>query len=89
MGLIVGNGILISTVDTLCTCPICEQQFDVGPKIEKSKTPCFKMRCPKCKGKITVLIPLFSSDGLQCWETDCPPSATRLQTITGPKIETL
>ncbi len=82
MSVEIGRGYILSVLETECTCPICEQVFDASDKIEKHKYPIFKTKCPKCKGKITISAPVFSSDLLKCWETECPKNVPRLETVT-------
>jgi ssDNA-binding Zn-finger/Zn-ribbon topoisomerase 1 len=86
MSVIIGKGYMISCLETEAQCPICTAKFDVGEKMEKAKYPVFKMKCPKCKGKITVSTPMFSSDKLKCWETECPKNVERLESETPFKV---
>lgn len=86
MSVIIGNGYILSCLETEAQCPICTSKFDVGEKMYKAKYPVFKMKCPKCKGKITIASPVFSSDKLRCWETDCPENVKRLETVTPFKV---
>lgn len=67
------------------TCPICEQTFDASEKMDKAALPVFNMKCPKCKGKITVFIPIMGGN-VKCWETNCPATVKRLETITPETI---
>jgi hypothetical protein len=53
--------------------------------MDKAKYPVFKTKCPKCKGKITISIPIFGGE-LKCWETECPKEIERLETITPNKV---
>lgn len=80
-----GKGFLITVVESEVTCPICSQVFDCSAKSEKVKYPVFNMRCPFCKGKITISEPIFGGE-LKCWETNCPKTVKRLETITENKI---
>lgn len=57
------------------------QVWDASAKMEKAKYPLFNTRCLKCKGKITISVPIFGGF-LKCWETECPPTVKRLKTIT-------
>lgn len=85
MSLIIGKGICLTYFETEIKCPICEQIFDASEKMDKAKYPVFNTMCPKCKGKITISIPVFGGV-LKCWETNCPPSVKRLETETPNKI---
>jgi len=85
MSVLVGPGYIICYSETEVTCPICEQIFDAGDKISKAKYPVFSTKCPTCKGKITISVGIFGG-GLKCWETDCPSSIKRLETITPDKV---
>jgi len=80
-----GPGYIMTVLDTELQCPICEQTFEAIEKIAKAKLDCFKMKCPVCKGKITVLLPLYSGPTKVC-ETNCPPNVKRLETETEFKI---
>jgi hypothetical protein len=82
MGVIVGKGILISTVDTMLTCPICYGEFDASHKIEKAKYPYFKTKCPKCKSAIGINVPIFSSHGTKCFEWNPPKGHEAIETET-------
>lgn len=84
MSVIVGNGMWISYDESEITCPICSSIFDASNKIEKS-LPVFNMRCPKCKGKITISVPIMGGT-LKCWETECPKTVERLETETPNKV---
>ncbi len=65
MSLIIGNGVCISYFETENTCPICDQTFDATAKMDKAKYPVFNTRCPKCKGKITISVPIMGGE-LEC-----------------------
>lgn len=86
MNIITGPGYIISCLETEAQCPICTAKFDVGAKMEKTINPVFKMKCPKCKGKITVSTPFFSSDTMRVWETECPKNVKRQETETPFKV---
>lgn len=79
-----GKGYLITVVESEVTCPICDQIFDCGGKMEKAKYPVFNMKCPFCKGKITISTPMMGGQ-LECWETNCPKTVKRLKTTTENK----
>lgn len=85
MSLIIGNGMCITYFENEITCPICTSVFDASKKMDNAKYPLFNTRCPKCKGKITILIPIFGGE-LQCWETECPKTVQRLETTTPNKV---
>ncbi len=85
MSLIIGNGMCITYTETEIKCPICQQVFDAAKKMDIAQNPIFNMRCPKCKGKITISVPVFGGF-TKCWETNCPPSVKRLETITPNNI---
>ncbi len=85
MSIIIGNGMLITYMENEIECPICNQIIDTGRASEKSKYPIFNMRCPKCKGKITISEPIFGGT-LKAWETECPKSVKRLKTETLNKV---
>lgn len=85
MSIIIGNGMLITYNETEVTCPICTAKFDAGTKMDKAKYPVFKMKCPKCKGKITISVPIYSGE-VRCWETECPKNIKRLETVTPNKV---
>lgn len=85
MSLIMGNGMLVSYFEHEIKCPICEQIFDASSKMDKAKYPVFNTRCPVCKGKITISIPIFGGV-LKCWETHCPKTVKRLETVTPNKF---
>lgn len=85
MSIIIGNGILLTYGESEITCPICTSVFDASAKMEKAKYPIFNTRCPKCKGKITISEPIFGGV-LKCWETECPLTVERLETITPNKV---
>lgn len=85
MSLIIGNGMCITYFENEVTCPICEQVFDASNKMGKARNPIFKTKCPTCKGKITISIPIFGGE-LKCWETDCPKTVDRLETVTHNKV---
>jgi tRNA G26 N,N-dimethylase Trm1 len=80
-----GKGYLITVIESEVTCPICDQVFDASTKMSKAKYPVFNTKCPFCKGKITISEPIFGGE-LRCWETNCPKSVKRLETITENKI---
>jgi hypothetical protein len=86
MSIIIGKGYILSCNETEAQCPICNQAFDAGEKIWKSKYPVFKTKCPKCKGKIVIASPIMSSDTLKCWEAECPKNVKRLETETPFKV---
>ena len=62
MSILIGTGYLITTYETVVTCPICENEFDAGPTSEKKDSPFFKMKCPRCKGKLQICIPIFGGN---------------------------
>jgi hypothetical protein len=86
MSIIIGEGYIVSCLESEVECPICTAKFDAAEKIYKAKYPVFKMKCPKCKGKLTISAPIFSSDNLKCWETECPKNVKRLETETPFKV---
>lgn len=81
MSVILGKGFLIDTVDTLLTCPICTADFDASAKMDKAKNPYFKTKCPKCKGKIAILMPMFNGP-TRVFELDVPESVQAGETET-------
>lgn len=85
MSILTGPGYLLTYIESDVTCPICEQTFDASDKMDKAPLPVFNMKCPKCKGKITVFIPIMGGE-LKCWETNCPPTVKRLETTTPNKV---
>jgi hypothetical protein len=81
MSLIIGGGMCLSYFESEITCPICEQKFNGSEKMDSAKNPVFNTKCPKCKGKITIKIPLMGGF-TECRETNCPPTVKRLATVT-------
>lgn len=80
MSVLAGKGYRITVTETDLTCPICTFKFDASDKIEKSKDVVFKTRCPACKGKIGISLPIFGGT-TKCFEWDVPKSVERLETI--------
>lgn len=80
-----GRGFLVAYIETEITCPICEQVFDCAKTADKKPYPMFNMKCPKCKGKITISLPIMGGR-TRCWETECPKSVKRLETETPIRI---
>lgn len=62
-----GPGFLVTYIETNVRCPICEQIFDAGTKIEKAKYPFFDTTCLVCKGKISISVPIMGGT-LKCYE---------------------
>lgn len=81
MSVLVGNGMLVTFMDTEITCPICASVFDASKKIDAAKYPLFNTWCPKCKGKITISVPIFGGN-TKCWETNPPKTKKDLQLKT-------
>jgi transcription elongation factor Elf1 len=84
MSLIIGNNVCITYLETEIECPICNQKFDASTKMDKAKYSVFNTKCEKCKGKITISVPIFGGE-LICYETNCPKSVERLETTTPNK----
>ena len=68
-------------METEIECPICTYVQDISKKASKAKYPMFDTKCDGCKGKITVLMPIFGGN-TKVWETECPPNVDRLETET-------
>ena len=87
MSVIIGNGMCITYSETEVKCPICTFEFDIGDKFEKAKQPVFKMKCPACKSKLGISMPIFGGN-TECFEWDAPKTEkdNRLKTITPNKI---
>jgi hypothetical protein len=87
MSVIVGNGVWISYNETDIKCPICTFEFDASEKIEKAKYPVFRTKCPACKGKIGISVPLFGGN-TKCFEWIAPKTTkdNRLRTETEFKV---
>ena len=85
MSIYTGKGFLLTYVETEVTCPICEQVFDCAARSEKAPHPVFNMKCPICKGKLTVSVPIMGGE-LKCWEQECPKTVKRLETKTQNKV---
>lgn len=85
MGVIIGKGMIVTFMESDITCPICTYEFDASAKMDKAKYPLFNTKCPACKGKITISIPIMGGT-LKCWETECPRSVKRLETETPIKV---
>jgi len=87
MSLIIGNGAWITYDESDVECPICTFKFDASDKIEKAKYPTFKTKCPACKGKIGISMPIFGGH-TKCFEWDAPTAKalTRLETETPFKV---
>ena len=83
MSIIIGNGFILDELTADVTCPICTSDFNADKWAEKG--PCVNIKCPKCKGKITILFPIFGGN-LKCWETNVPKCIEPIQTETEPKI---
>ncbi len=84
----IGDGsFLVTTIETEVICPICTFGFDAEEKMEKAKNFVVKMKCPACKGKIGIDIPVFGGN-TRCYEWDAPKakSLERLETETDFKI---
>ena len=71
---------LISVMETELECPICTFVFDAGEKMNKAKYPVFNTRCPACKGKIVISMPIYGGT-TRCYEQADSPSIKRLETI--------
>lgn len=78
------NGGLITYLESEIKCPICEAIYDIGEKMDKAKHPMFNMKCAKCKGRLTVSIPIFGGV-MKVWEKDVPNGVERLETTTKNK----
>lgn len=74
----IGGGI-ISIMETDIVCPVCAFEFDCSDKADKAKHPLFNMKCPACKSKLKILMPIFGGT-TQCWEADVPKNVERLTT---------
>ena len=85
MSITVGKGFLITHVETEVTCPICTFVFDACDKIERSKNPVFKTKCPACKGAIGISVAIFGGK-TSCFEWDVPKGVERLETETSNKV---
>lgn len=85
MSLIIGNGTCITYFETEVICPICTFKFDAGSKIDKAKSPVFKMKCPACKSIIGISVPIFGGN-TTCFEWAVPKGVKPLKTITPNKI---
>ena len=78
--IITGKGFLITISETELICPICEQSFDASEKMDKAKYPVFKTKCPICKGRIMISIPIFGGT-TKCSELEISPNVERLETV--------
>ena len=87
MSIIIGGGALITYNETEVKCPICTFEFDVGEKMEKAKLPVFSMKCPACKSKIGISIPIFGGT-TKCFEWNAPKTVAnnRLENVAEFKI---
>jgi hypothetical protein len=85
MSLIVGKGVMITVMETEVCCPVCTFKFDVGEKSEKSKYPAFSMKCPGCKSKLSILMPVFGGQTI-VREFSVPENVERLQTVSEFKV---
>jgi hypothetical protein len=83
MSIITTNNAIITVVDTVLTCPICTATFDGTPLMEKKKNAdkfCFNEKCPKCKGKIQIVLPFYSGP-TRVYERN-PPKGKMVMTET-------
>ncbi len=90
MSVIAGKGFLIAMTETELECPICTFKFDANEKMSKAKYPTFKTKCPACKGKIGIQIPIFGGT-TECFEWDTLPNVEQLITkspftVNGNKV---
>ncbi len=87
MSLIIGNGMCITYSETEVECPVCTFVFDTGDRASKAKYPIFKMKCPACKSKLVIHIPIFGGN-TKCFEQIAPKTKAnnRLETTTPNKI---
>lgn len=85
MSIITGKGYCLTYVEAEVKCPVCEQKFDASKKVNSRSMPVIDMKCPICKSKVTVFFPVMGGE-LRCWETECPTSVQRLETITKNKV---
>lgn len=72
MSIIAGKGFLITVMETELKCPICTFNFDASDKMDKAKYPTFQTKCPACKGKIGISIPIFGGT-TECFEWGTNP----------------
>ncbi len=79
MSIIIGGGVLISYMESELECPICTFKFDASEKMDKAKYPVFNTRCPACKGKIVISMPIMGGT-TRCYEQADSPNIERLET---------
>ncbi|MCH7826412.1 MAG: hypothetical protein IIC75_00325 [Bacteroidetes bacterium] len=80
MSVIIGKGTVITVMETKLECPICTAAFDASEKIDKAKLPVFKTKCPECKGKIGISLPIFGGT-TKCFEWKTPPHVKPVETV--------
>jgi hypothetical protein len=79
MSLIIQNGALIDIIETELECPICTFKFDASEKMDNTKHPVFKTKCPGCKSVIGISIPIFGGT-TECFEWATSPVIKQLKT---------
>lgn len=62
---------LINVMESILECPICTATFDASGQIDKARYPAFKTKCPACKGKIGISLPIFGGT-TKCFEWETP-----------------
>ena len=80
MSVIIGKNYLINVVETKLKCPICTATFEADEQINKAKLPVFKTKCPECKGKIGISLPVFGGT-TKCFEWKTPSCIKPIETI--------
>lgn len=81
MSLIINKGAYITYMESDIKCPICTFKFDASSKIEKSKYPTFKTKCPACKGAIGISMPILGGV-TECFEWYAPKAKSLFQLRT-------
>ena len=80
MCVITGKGFLLEVIESNLECPICTFVFDASDKMDKAKYPTFKTKCPACKGKIGISMPIFGGT-TKCFEWETSPNVKQYVTI--------
>lgn len=80
MSVLLQGGGIITVMETELECPICTFVFDASEKMDRAKYPMFKTKCPACKGKIGISMPIFGGT-TECFEWDVPANVTGVKTI--------
>lgn len=79
MSIIVHGGMIMTVMETEVECPVCTFKFDIGAKAEKARYPMFKTKCPACKSKLGISMPIMGGT-TECFEWDVPKGVPQLRT---------